>query len=65
MRTEIVPGIIADSDIAFGKPVISGTRVPAAVIIGQLAAGIPESELCAEYEHTTDVCCHWFWYFYR
>jgi uncharacterized protein (DUF433 family) len=54
MRTEIVPGITADPDVVFGKPVIAGTRVPAAVIIGQLAAGIPESELCAQYELTQD-----------
>lgn len=54
MRTEIVSGITADPDVAFGKPVIAGTRVPAVVIIGQLAAGIPEAELCAEYELTPD-----------
>jgi uncharacterized protein (DUF433 family) len=54
MRTEIVPGITADPEVAFGKPVIAGTRVPAAVIIGQLAAGVPESELCAEFDLTRD-----------
>jgi uncharacterized protein (DUF433 family) len=54
MRNEIVPGIVADSDVAFGKPVIAGTRLPAAVVIGQLAAGIGESEVCAEYELTPD-----------
>ena len=54
MRSEIVPGITADSDVAFGKPVIAGTRLPAAVVIGQLAAGIAEAELCAEYELTPD-----------
>jgi len=50
MRTEIVPGITADPEVAFGKPVIEGTRISAALIIGQLAAGISEDELCREYE---------------
>jgi uncharacterized protein (DUF433 family) len=54
MRSEIVPGISADPDVAFGKPVIAGTRVLAAVIIGQRAAGVPEAEICAEYELTPD-----------
>lgn len=50
MRIEIVPGITADPEVGFGKPVIAGTRTPAAVIIAQLAAGVPQDELCAEYE---------------
>ena len=54
MRSEIVPGITADPEVAFGKPVIAGTRVPAAVIIGQLAAGVPEGELCNDYELTPE-----------
>jgi len=54
MRSEIVPGITADPEVAFGKPVIAGTRVPAAVIIGQLAAGVPEAELCNDYELTPE-----------
>lgn len=40
----------AIGEVAFGKPVIAGTRIPAATVIGQLAAGIPEAELCAEYD---------------
>jgi uncharacterized protein (DUF433 family) len=54
MRAEIVPGITADPEVAFGKPVIAGTRIPAALILGQLAAGVSESELCAEYDLTPD-----------
>ena len=50
MRAEIVSGITADPEVAFGKPVIAGTRVPAALILGQLAAGVAEAELCSEYE---------------
>jgi len=29
---------------------IAGTRVPAALILGQLAAGVAEAKLCAEYD---------------
>jgi uncharacterized protein (DUF433 family) len=50
MRQELIPGVVIDSEIAFGKPVIAGTRLPVALVLGQLAAGVPEGELCAEYE---------------
>ena len=52
--TEIVPGITADPARAFGKPVIAGTRVPAATVLGLLAAGRPEAEILAEYDLTTE-----------
>lgn len=52
--TEIVPGITADPSRAFGKPVIAGTRVPAATVLALLAAGRPETEILAEYDLTTD-----------
>jgi len=48
--SEIVPGVIADREVAFGKPVIAGTRVPAAVVLGQLAGGISEDEIRREYD---------------
>ena len=54
VATEIVPGITADQRVAFGKPVIAGTRVPAALVLGQLAAGVPEPELCSEYDLTPE-----------
>jgi uncharacterized protein (DUF433 family) len=50
MATEIVPGITADPTVAFGKPVIAGTRIAAALVLGLLAAGRPEAEVCAEYD---------------
>jgi uncharacterized protein (DUF433 family) len=52
--TEIVPGITADPARVFGKPVIGGTRVPAATVLGLLAAGRPEVEILAEYDLTTE-----------
>ena len=51
---EIVPGITADPSCAFGKPVILGTRVSAAAVLGLLAAGRPEAEIMAEYDLTTE-----------
>ena len=50
MRTEIVPGITVDPDVAFGKPVIEGTRVSASLVLGHLASGVTEDELEAEYD---------------
>ena len=52
--TEIVPGITADPARVFGKPVIAGTRVPAATVLGLLAAGRSEAEILAEYDLTSE-----------
>ncbi len=47
---EIAPRISVDEKIRFGKPVISGTRVPVDLIIGKLAGGMTYEEVMAEYE---------------
>jgi len=47
---EISPGISVDEKIRFGKPVISGTRVPVELVIGKLAGGMTYEEVMAEYE---------------
>lgn len=52
--TEIVPGITADPSRVFGKPVIAGTRVAAAVVLDLLAAGRSEAEICGEYDLTAE-----------
>ena len=39
MATEVAPRIVIDANIRFGKPVIKGTRVDVATIVGHLAAG--------------------------
>jgi uncharacterized protein (DUF433 family) len=44
--------VTADPKVAFGKPVIAGTRTPVALILGQLAAGVSDQELCDEYDLT-------------
>jgi uncharacterized protein (DUF433 family) len=54
MTTELVPGVTAGPDVAFGKPVIAGTRIPVAIVLGQLAAGVPTEEICREYELEPD-----------
>lgn len=36
---ELSPGITANPDVRFGKPVIAGTRVDVATVLGHLAAG--------------------------
>lgn len=42
--------IILDPNIQHGKPVIKGTRVPVARIIGGLAGGMTKEEIIREYE---------------
>lgn len=49
---EIAPRIVVDEKVAFGKPVIKGTRVPVALVVGQLAGGMTYEEVMKEYELT-------------
>lgn len=44
--------IVIDPEIQHGKPVIRGTRVPVARIVGGLAGGMTEAELQREYDLT-------------
>ena len=46
---EISPGIVVDSRVHFGKPVIKGTRVPVSVVLQQLATGADREEIAREY----------------
>lgn len=39
-----------DPGVAFGKPVIQGTRLPVAVVVGKLAGGMSAGEVAEEYE---------------
>jgi uncharacterized protein (DUF433 family) len=41
--------VIIDPEIAHGKPVIKGTRVPVEIILGSLAGGMNASEVAEEY----------------
>lgn len=51
---EIAPKISVDEKVRFGKPVITGTRVPVDLIIGKLAGGMTYEEVMAEYEITRE-----------
>ena len=46
--------ILIDPKIQHGKPVIRGTRVPVARIVGGSAGGMSWAEIEAEYGVTTD-----------
>jgi uncharacterized protein (DUF433 family) len=49
---EIAPRISVDEKVCFGKPVITGTRVPVDLILGKLAGGMSYEEVAKEYEIT-------------
>lgn len=49
---EIAPNITIDPNIHHGAPVITGTRVPASIVIGSLAGGMSFEEVMQEYELT-------------
>lgn len=51
---EIAPRISVNDKVRFGKPVITGTRVPVDLIIGKLAGGMTYEEVVAEYEITRE-----------
>ncbi len=47
---EIAPRVVVDEALAFGKPVIRGTRVPVALLVGKLAGGMAIETVAQEYE---------------
>ncbi len=49
---EITPRISLDERVRFGRPVISGTRVPVDLILGKLAGGMKYDEILKEYDIT-------------
>ncbi len=51
---EIAPRISVDEKVRFGKPVISGTRIPVDLILGKLAGGMNYKEVRDEYEITRE-----------
>jgi uncharacterized protein (DUF433 family) len=46
--------IVVDPRIVHGQPVVRGTRVPVAIIVGSLAGGMTFEEVEAEYGITHD-----------
>jgi len=51
---EIAPRISVDESVRFGKPVITGTRVPVDLLLGKLAGGMTYEEVMVEYEITRE-----------
>lgn len=47
---KIASRITVDPEVAFGKPVIQGTRVPVALVVGKLAGGMTVEQVTAEYD---------------
>ena len=46
--------VIIDMNIQHGQPIIEGTRVPVAVILGALAAGMTAEQIRYEYDVTDE-----------
>lgn len=41
--------IVIDAEVRHGKPIIKGTRVPVAIILGSLAGGMEVKDIAREY----------------
>ncbi len=52
-RDELLHRISIDPNICFGKPCIRGTRIWVALIIENLAEGVPEPEILDAYPSLT------------
>ena len=51
---EIAPRISVNNKVRFGKPVITGTRVPVELVLGKLGSGMTYEDIIKEYEITTE-----------
>jgi len=51
---EIAPRISVDEKVRFGRPVITGTRVPVDLILGKLAGGMTYEEVTQEFDVTLE-----------
>ena len=47
-------GVVIDSEIHHGRPVIRGTRLPVRIVVGSLAGGMSFAEVECEYDITAD-----------
>lgn len=46
----LAPGIVVDSSVRFGKPLIEGTRLTVHEVLGALAGGMASEEIEREYD---------------
>ena len=51
---EIAPRISLDDNVRFGRPVISGTRVPVDLVVGKVAGGMAVDQVAEEYSLTRE-----------
>jgi uncharacterized protein (DUF433 family) len=51
---ELFPGVSMDTDIRFGKPCLTGTRIDVATIAGAVAAGETIETVAEEYGLTIE-----------
>lgn len=51
-KIQITDYITTDPKVHFGKPVIKGTRVPVALIVGKMASGMNIHAIMTEYDLT-------------
>ena len=54
MAIEIAPRIVVDKAVRFGKPVIKGTRVDVATVLGHLSAGDTVEDVMRQYNLTRE-----------
>jgi len=52
---EVSPGVTGDSRVRFGKPVLKGTRLDAASVLGYLASGESVESLAQEFHVTPEA----------
>lgn len=52
MKTQTNTDITVDPKVKFGKPVITGTRVPVDLVVGKIAGGMKMEEVEKEYDLT-------------
>jgi len=51
---EIAPRISVDERVRFGRPVVTGTRVPVDLVLGKLAGGMTYDEIIREFDLTVE-----------
>lgn len=55
MTTNLLNNAITiDNEIQHGKPILTGTRIPIAIVIGSLAGGMSYEEVMEEYGVTQE-----------
>ena len=51
---EIAPHVSVDPDVRFGKPVVTGTRVPVDLVVAKVAGGMSPQEVADAYDVTRE-----------